>query len=406
MRPLAAVTSLGLVALAAACAPNGDGTTALVGATVIDGTGSAPLRNATMLLRGGRIEVVAPRNAVEVPPGANIVDVTDKVIVPGLINTHVHVGDSRGLETGHYSEENVLRQLRLYARYGVTTVNSLGGDGEAGIRVRDNQDIPTLDRARLHAAGTVVIGETPAEALALVDRNAALGVDYIKIRVDDFLGTREKMSPAIYGAVIERAHERGLRVAAHLFYLDDAKSLLRAGVDFLAHSVRDRKVDDDLVDLMRDREVCLTPTLTRDLSTFAYESIPSFFSDPFFLAEADPVVLEQLSDPARQQDVGENPSTQLNKRALKVATRNLATLSDAGVRLALGTDTGPPGRFQGYFAHLELEMMVDAGLSPMQVLVAATGDAARCLGLSDVGTLAEGKWADFLVLGADPPWST
>ena len=124
-----------------------------VGARLINGTGAAPIENSVIVVRSGRIEAIGPAESTDVPADGMRVDLSGRTIIPGLINTHGHVGDVIGLEGGHYSEENVLRQLRLNARYGVTTVNSLGGDGEAGILVRDAQDVPTLDRARLTFAG-------------------------------------------------------------------------------------------------------------------------------------------------------------------------------------------------------------------------------------------------------------
>ena len=191
-------------------------------------------------------------------------------------------------------------------------------------------------------------------------------------------------------------------MAAHLFYLDDAKALVKAGVDFLAHSIRDVDVDQELINLMVEQNICLTPTLLREVSTFVYESRPNFFDDPFFLQHVDPAVLTQLEDPERQVQVQNSSSAQQYKAALDIAMRNVKALADGGVRIAFGTDTGPVGRFQGYFEQLELERMVDAGLTAEQVLVTATRDAAACMQTEDVGTLEAGKWADLLVLSADP----
>lgn len=396
--------SLGVCLGALACSPRPaePPVTAVVGARLIDGTGSPPIDSAALLIQDGRIVAVGLRRDVPVPRGATVVDVGGKTIIPGLINAHGHVGDTRGLEAGHYSAENVLAHLRLYARYGVTTVLSLGGDGPPSIQFRDAQDTTALDRARLYVAGPVVTAQTPQAARQMVDENVALGVDVIKIRVDDNLRTTRKMSPAAYRAVIDQAHQRGKRVAAHIYYLADAKDLLRSGADVLAHSVRDRDVDAEFISLLKQRLACYVPTLMREVSTFVYQSRPAFFDDPVFRREADTAVVRALQDPRRQRQIRRDRAAQTYQRALVRAKRNLKKLFDAGVLIAMGTDTGPPGRFQGYFEHLELEQMVDAGLGPMDAIVAATRDAADCLRLTGVGTLEEGQWADFLVLGADP----
>ena len=375
---------------------------AIVGATVIDGSGAEPVSDATVVVRDGRIESVGASAEVEIPADAEVLDAAGKYVVPGLINAHGHVGATLGLESGHYSRANVLRHLQLYASYGVTTVVSLGGDEPAGVEVRDEQDTPGLDRARLFVAGAVVTGDTPGAALEMVNGNAAMGVDFIKIRVDDNLGATRKMPPDVYGAVIERAHELELPVAAHLFYLEDAHGLLDAGVDFIVHSVRDQDVDETLAERLVEADVCYSPTLTREVSTFVYESEPEFFADEFFLASAEPGVLEALRAPESMARYRESESAQRYKEALVQAQRNLGALSDAGVTIAMGTDTGPAARFQGYFEHMELALMAESGMSPMEILVASTGDAARCAGLEGVGTIEPGNWADLILLSADP----
>ena len=410
---LAAAAALATAAAGAACVGTGPepapavpaGVKAFIGATVIDGTGAAPIAGAVMVVSHGRIDAVGPAGTVEVPAGAERVDLSGRTVMPGIVNAHGHVGGTVGLESGPglYTADNVLRQLALYARYGVTTVNSLGDDQAAGFEVRDTQGRETLDRARLFAAGPVIDAETPEMARDAVDAVAERNPDFIKIRVDDNLGTATKMAPAIYRAVIDQAHQRQLRVAAHVYYLDDAKALLRAGVDFIAHSVRDKPVDAELVELMKARDACLIPTLTREVSTFVYESRPAFFDDPFFTREADPQVVRQLEDPARQASVAASRAAQQYKKSLPTARHNARALADAGVRIAMGTDSGPPGRFQGFFEHLELEEMMAAGFTPMEVIVAATGGAARCLALGDeLGTLRPGLAADFLVLERSP----
>jgi imidazolonepropionase-like amidohydrolase len=383
---------LALLPLGAQPASGGGAIKAFFGFTLIDGTDSPAVENAAMLVQNGRILAVGPAAKVLVPLPLDAVRVplVGKTVMPGLINAHGHVN-------------NAARDLRVYAAYGVTTVFSLGGELPPVFAARDSQGSSSLARARVFLAGAVPSPATPEEARTLVADLAAQKVDVVKIRVDDNLGAATKMAPEIYQAVIEEAHTRGLRVAVHLFYLEDAKAVLDAGADFIAHSVRDAPVDAELMAALKARNVCLSPTLMREVSTFVYESTPSFLSDPLFLAYADPAMVASVKEPARQQAVRESASAQRYKAALEVAAANVKTLADGGVTLAMGTDTGPAGRFQGYFELLELELMVKAGLTPRQALAAATRDAARCWKVdADLGSLEAGKWADFVALDADP----
>ena len=377
---------------------------AFTGARLILGTQDAVIEDGVLVIRDGSITAVGTLDATEVPVDAALIDVSGKTIMPGMINAHGHVNNVRGLESdpAFYTEEHVERQLAVYARYGVTTVLSLGSGGEAGIAVRDRQTHST-EHARLYLSGPVVTGDSPEKAIGQVDAVADLGVDMIKIRVDDSLGATEKMSPEIYQAIINRAHARNLRVASHLYYLEDAKGLLNAGTDFIAHSIRDQPIDEELISLLLEHDICYCPTLMREVSTFVYETRPDWFDDPFFLKEVDPAVVHTLESIDYQEEVRSRPSTQVYKEALAMAQRNLKVLADRGVRIAMGTDSGPAARFRGDFEHGELKLMAEAGLSPMQILGSATNEAARCLQVDDkIGTLESGKWADFVVLGANP----
>ncbi|HET9270415.1 MAG TPA: amidohydrolase family protein [Vicinamibacterales bacterium] len=381
---------------------------AFTGARLIDGDGRVIAPRGVIVVRNGRIEAVGPEGRTTVPKDVesrNRIDLAGQTVMPGIVNAHGHVGDTSGLQSGpqFYTEANLLAQLRKYASYGVTTVVSLGGDAEAGFKLRDAQATSDgLDRARLFVAGPVITATTPEAARADVDRIAAMKPDWLKIRVDDQLGTARKMPMEAVRAVIEQGHARGLKVAVHIFYLEDAKAVLKAGADFIAHSVRDLPVDDEFIGLLKARNVCYCPTFTREVSTFVYEKEPPFFSDPFFLRGRDLAVVTQLLDPARQAQMANSPSAARYKAGLQVALANLKRLATAGVTIASGTDSGPPARFQGYFEHLELELLAAAGLTPQQVVKAATGDAARCMGLKDVGYLRAGAWADFIALKDDP----
>jgi imidazolonepropionase-like amidohydrolase len=374
---------------------------AFAGARIFDG-GGAVIENGTLVVENGKIAAVGPSNEVKPPRGARTIDLRGKTITPGLIDAHAHVSDVEGQNTGA-TEAKVTAQLGVFARYGITSILSLGGEEPAAFKLRDAQETPSLERARIFVAGPVIVGTKPEEARQMVDKVADLHPDYIKIRVDDNLGTTKKIQPDVYRAVIDEAHKRGLRLFVHYFYLDDAKDLLRSGADMLAHSVRDKEVDDEFIKLMKQRGVPYCPTLTRELSTFAYQDTPSFFKDPFFLREASPKVIAQLNEPARQHAMRESKSAQGYKAALPTAERNLKKLADAGVTVVMGTDSGATAaRFEGYFEHLEMQMMADAGLTPKQILTSATGAAARALKLSDAGTLAPGKWADFDIFDKNP----
>jgi imidazolonepropionase-like amidohydrolase len=224
----------------------------------------------------------------------------------------------------------------------------------------------------------------------------------MKIRVDDNLGSSKKMSEEVYRAVIKRSHELGYRIATHMYYLDDARKLLAAGTDLIAHSVRDAPVDDAFIQLIKQNKVGYCPTLTREVSTFVYGDTPDFFSDPFFMREYDSITVLPLRDAARQLQVRNNRNAAIYKQQLPTAMANLKTLSEEGVPIVFGTDSGVPTRFMGYFEHMEMQMMSEAGLTPMQIIVSATKNAAEYMGLSDLGTLSEGHWADFIILDEDP----
>jgi imidazolonepropionase-like amidohydrolase len=373
------------------------------GARLIDPAGGRSIDNAILVVRDGRVVGVGASGAVRPPAGAERTDLTGRIVIPGLISGHVHISNVTGAGPRAYTDENTLRQLGVFARYGVTSVVSLGGEEEPAFRARAAQSGPGLTRARLSVSGPVVTGDTPEAAREAVTRIAATRPDFIKIRVDDNLGTTPKMAPEVYRAVITEAHRVGLRVAAHIFYLDDAKALLQAGADMIAHSVRDKEIDAEFIALMKVRNIPYCPTLTRELSTFVYGTTPDFFADPFFLREADPQVVAQLRQPERQAAMRGSRSAQAYQAALAIARGNLKKAADAGLFIVMGTDAGPsPERFQGYFEHLELEMMVESGLTPLQALRSATSDAARALRLEGVGTLAPGAWADFVVLGRNP----
>ncbi|MDA0329205.1 MAG: amidohydrolase family protein [Gemmatimonadetes bacterium] len=391
------IPALGSVALYAACSPTVP-TTAYTGATVWDGTGAPVVQNATILVQEGRITSLG--SAAAPPRGAEVIALDGKFVIPGLINAHGHVSGLWAPDGVTGEIDRIRGDLELFARYGVTTVNSLGDDDPV-IEAR-NSATPTDARARLFAAGLVIADADPEAAGASARTLAAADVDWLKLRVDDNLQTAEKMPWSAVQAVLDVGAQYGIRVATHLFYLEDAKRLLDMGSGMIAHSVRDTDVDEAFLGQLRDSGVCYVPTLTREVSTFVYGSRPSFFDDPFFTAHANAGEVARVSQPDFMARMAASPAAAGYRIALVQAMANLKTVSDAGLPVAMGTDAGPAGRFPGYFEHMELWMMVEAGMTTAEALRSATAVAASCLEATDIGTLEVGKWADFLVLGEDP----
>jgi len=237
---------------------------------------------------------------------------------------------------------------------------------------------------------------SPEEAGSVVADRDQAGADWIKTALGG------SGNPESVRWIVDAARTRGLPVAVHIEELEPARAAVEAGAALLGHSVRDLPVDEGLMALMRERGVCVTPTLTRELSTFVYGERPDFFDDPFFLERSAPDNLDGFLTPQRQAQAG-SPQALYWRDALPLAMENLRRKHEAGVGVALGTDSGPSGRFQGYFEHVEMEMMVEAGMTPEAVLRSSTGEAARCIGLDGIlGTIAPGVWGDLVVLDENP----
>ncbi len=389
---------------------------------LIDGTGRPALEDASIVIAGGKIRAIGPASRIKTPQGAQVIDLSGKTIMPGMINLHGHVGMVSGLsqDMKHYTRENAVAQLRVYAQYGVTTTTSMGTDNDLILDIRDQQRRGKVSGARVftalqgfttlngyptHAPGIKGVAQevaTAAQARAWVDKLADRGADVIKMWIDDHHDTFKKIPPAVYRAIISQAHKRGLLAFAHLYELDDAKGLVRAGLDVMAHSIRDREVDDELIALLRKNKVTAVATLSREESTFVYADSPAWLDDPFFQKGTTSEIIQALKTTLKKKQAAD-PEREINIQGLKIAMRNLKKLSDAGVRIGFGSDSGPPGRFPGYFEHWEMELMAQAGLTPMQIIQTATKTSAEALKIAkNFGTLEKGKAADFIVLDKNP----
>ena len=253
------------------------------------------------------------------------------------------------------------------------------------------------------AADQLYQPRTADEARADVRALAAHGADIVKVWVDDGGGKYPKMKPEIYAAIIEEAHQQKLRVAAHEFYLADAKLLVADGVDVLAHSVRDQPVDRELLDAMKEKGVFYIPTLNVDQSFFVFAEHPEVMHDEFFKGAVGPELLAYLDSDAYRNKALHDPQLERNKAAAATAMKNVRLVHEAGVSMAFGTDAGAmPTRIPGWAEHFELELLVRAGLSPLEAIKLATHGSAAMLHAKDRGTLEPGKQADFLVLSANP----
>ncbi len=413
---------------------------ALVGATLIDGTGAAPVPNAVVLLRDGKIECAGPRSACPVPSGVDTADLSGLFITPGLVDAHVHFSqtgwadgrpDSLDLRDRYPYEKTISglvgypeRFGRSYLCSGVTAVFDVGGYAwTLGLPgwAETNAEVP-----RIAAAGPLLSTidhwlNLPAERqfMVLSDPDAArAGVSYLAERGSAAVKvwyivtedqTVEKSSPAVRAAG-EAARERKLPLIVHATGLAEAKEALRAGAKLLVHSVEDQPVDDEFLDLARKSGAVYCPTLTvrggylRMYAGAARHEAPAV-DDPNGCV--DPETLAKVAETAKvASPVPADRVQALEKRVSdgqRITFANLKKVADAGIPVAMGTDAGNPLTLHGPAVYAEMEAMQAAGLTPMQVLTASTRGGALAMGREkDFGTVEKGKQADLLIVAADP----
>ena len=351
------------------------------GARLITGDGSAPIENGVLVIDGARIIAAGRAGEVQVPPGASRVNASGKTIMPMLLDTHVHLSPGR---------DALIRDLRRRAYWGVSAALSMGTDPVEMLAVRGEV---VAGAARFLSAGRGITMPEPGRITAphwitsdeegrkVVQELAGQKVDVIKIWVDNRGGKYKKLTPEIYGAIIQEAHKAGTRVSAHIFDLEDGKGLIRAGVDSLAHGVRDKDIDEEMIELFKKNpRVVLIPNL------------------PDRGIKSDLTWLKAALPAAEWQKLEDGNTDRAQEQFFYgIQSRNLGRLNAAGARIVLGTDGNRP-----WGPHTEMEDMVHSGMTPMQVIVAATRNSAEFLRIADAGTLAAGKSADFIVLDANP----
>jgi imidazolonepropionase-like amidohydrolase len=390
------------------------------GARLIRPGAGAPIERGTLLVENGRIVRVGTRPGdVRAPAGAKQVDLAGKTVMPLLVDTHVHLGYQKGLvfAADNFTRDTIVDQLNRYLYAGVGAVLSLGTDpGALPLQVRTDQAAGRDGGSTWLTAGRGIAAPnagpgtpelkasaygvtTEEEARRAVREQTANKVDFIKIWVDDRNGTVPKLGPALYRAVIDEAHRQRTRVIAHVFYLDDAKDLVRAGVDGFAHLVRDREVDDEFVTLVKSRNIFVMPNLAIS-ENGAHASPPAWLDDPLLRETSPADVIDRVRGTFARRAPEAVARAQKTYASMQ---RTLARLNAAGVPLVLGTDDGAVrDHFYAYTAHRELRLMVEAGMTPAQALTAATRTSADVLRLTDRGRLEPGSRADLPVLDANP----
>jgi imidazolonepropionase-like amidohydrolase len=419
MRASAIKISVFVAIVAFACTASAE-VKAFKGFTLIDGTGAAARTGQAMIVTDGRITWLGPMAQLKAPAGAQMIDLSGRYVIPGLIDDHVHLGAVVGLDqkADNETQENVEHDLRTYASYGVTTVQSMGTDKDFVLKKRDDQRASGRpNESRIFSAGQGMVfqggygglaGVTPTlatveQARQAVDLQASHHVDLVKLWMDTELGHYPRMPYPMAQSIVDEAHKNGLRAVAHIFFLQDAQQLAGFGMNGFVHSVRDQAVTPELISTMKAHGTWqMAATLSREASIFIYGKGAPFLHDPFFTRSVSSATVQTLASPKYRQTISGDPHFADYQKFLAQAEANLKKLADAGIPYGCGTDSGPPGRFPGYFLHWEMQLMVEAGLTPMQAIQACTQHNAQWLRANDLGTVERGKWGDFVVLRKNP----
>ena len=410
-----------VVALFAAQAVSAQ-TVLLEGARVIAGDGSPAIDNAAVLVERGTITRIGRRGDIALPAGGTRVNLDGKTVMPAIISTHVHPGFQRGLSyvAENFRRETIMDDLNRELYFGVSTAMSLGIEtGDVMFQIRADQAEGRAGGARLLIAGRGIGAPNAGPGSSVysaftyevttidqirraVQEQAARKVDIIKIWVDDRGGRAPRLPMPLARAAIDEAHAHGLKIAAHIFYHDDAVALAEAGIDAFAHLVRDQEMSDALIALMIKNHVYVMPNLgAPERGTHA--SPPAWVDEPYLAGLLRDTVAPEVVARIRNSFLGRDPAEAARRQqGYAILQRSVGKLTAAGAGIILGCDTGLEDHIFGYAEQKELELMVAAGMTPSQAIVAATSRAAAFVGLPDRGTLAPGKRADLLVLDANP----
>jgi imidazolonepropionase-like amidohydrolase len=394
------------------------------GARLIIGDGSAPIESAALVVQNGRIAAVGRKETVTAPAGATHVDLTGKTVMPGMVNVHVHIGYEgyTSWGAGNYTPQNVVDHLQREAFYGIAATQSVGSSPtEPSFQLLREQaagKLPPASRfffmpgmappnggpdavllkgtAALHAVNEV---SSPDQARAAVRAMAAKNITSVKIWVDDRRGTYPKMPPAVYAAIVDEAHKHRMKVHAHATTLADQKAVVRAGIDVLVHTVQGEKLDDEYIAILKDKKPYWTTVIGLGDRTEVCDNDP--FVDQTLPARVVAAIRARAE--ARPLEPSCGPPSPNAARREEMLAYNFSKMIEAGARLVLGTDAGiHPGYTFGSADHHEIARWVQFGLSPSDAIVAATKRPAEVMGIADLGMLAAGKSADFVVLDANP----